>query len=164
MFRFQQHLLALCTELLERTLEGCCELPSLSNSCWRNIDILCTYAESLPEADFVVGFQRYEGLPATLRSALGGAALSAEPTEPVLPPHRVQVGCIALQLPLYTTSALQITIAPSNQRQSRVHKGSVTPTGCRWDALSCILSCMSPAPQITIACTQIEIGEGAMPV
>lgn len=49
-------------------------------------------AESLPEADFVVGFQRYEGLPATLRSALGGGLLAAEPKQqPVLPPHRVQV-------------------------------------------------------------------------
>ena len=28
-------------------------------------------AESLPEADFVVGFQNYAGLPATLQSALG---------------------------------------------------------------------------------------------
>ena len=27
-------------------------------------------AESLPEADFVVGFQNYAGLPATLQSAL----------------------------------------------------------------------------------------------
>ena len=28
------------------------------------------FAESLPEADFVVGFQNYSGLPTTLRNAL----------------------------------------------------------------------------------------------
>lgn len=47
-------------------------------------------AESLPEADYVVGFQNYSGLPATLRNALQPSASSTGDAE-----QRVQVNTIA---------------------------------------------------------------------
>ncbi|CAK0736131.1 hypothetical protein CVIRNUC_000696 [Coccomyxa viridis] len=50
-------------------------------------------AESLPEADFVVGFQNYAGLPATLQSALGTDLHPASTVEQDYQRHqRVQVG------------------------------------------------------------------------
>ena len=49
-------------------------------------------AESLPEADFVVGFQNYAGLPATLQSALGTDLHPAQIVEQDFQRHqRVQV-------------------------------------------------------------------------
>ena len=47
-------------------------------------------AESLPEADLVVGFEAYASLPATLRSALGLQALPG--ADEAAPGGRVQVG------------------------------------------------------------------------
>lgn len=62
---------------------GCCiyaQAYTLHHRC------VYMFAESLPEADFVVGFQNYSGLPTTLRNALQSTTSTSGHAEP-----RVQV-------------------------------------------------------------------------
>ncbi len=85
-------------------------------------------AASLPEADLVVGFEGYAGLPAALRASMGGrgaggaaatAAGTATPT-PAPPPPRVTVGSPTVP---FRGEAVRHRLTPPHTAYLRVAEG-----------------------------------------
>lgn len=74
-------------------------------------------AASLPEADLVVGFEGYAGLPAALRASLGGTAGAADPTSA---PPRVSVGSPTVP---FRGEAVRHRLTPPHTAYLRVAEG-----------------------------------------
>ena len=76
-------------------------------------------AASLPEADLVVGFEGYAGLPAALRASLGGAGSGTATTAPPLP-QRVSVGSPTVP---FRGEAVRHRLTPPHTAYLRVAEG-----------------------------------------
>ena len=77
-------------------------------------------AASLPEADLVVGFEGYAGLPAALRASLGGVAAPPGAAALATPPPRVSVGSPTVP---FRGEAVRHRLTPRHTAYLRVAEG-----------------------------------------